>query len=122
MAQVDKCAMKVFLDNLDVLLERDVVLDVVLCKLHPDDEGLVELFVHFDVVPNEVLPDLSTDLSWDTFAKSISETATGWQVDRGPDLRQPAIDPLLEGRLVLGLAEDHLVDLVFEARGDLVSV
>jgi len=60
--QVHERAMKVLLDNFDVLLESDLVLDVVLCKSDSDEQGFIQGFVHSHVVANKVLPDFTANL------------------------------------------------------------
>lgn len=74
-AQVDKCTMQVFFHNLDILLERHIVLNVVLRKAYPHKQCLIQLLVHSQFIAYEALPSLAANLYRHAFLESFSEAA-----------------------------------------------
>ena len=120
--KVNECAMQVLFHHLDILLESDVVLNVVLGKSHSDEQRIVELLICPQFVANEVLPGLASHFDGDSLLEGVFEASAPRQVRLGPDLRQPAINPLPEQCLVRRLAKDHLIDFLFEPRAHLICL
>ena len=78
--------MQILFDYLDVLLKSYVVLDVFFGKSYAHEESVIELFIHAEIITDEILPGFTSDFHGYTFFECISESPCRGQIDFIPYL------------------------------------
>lgn len=70
-AQIDKCPMQIFINNLDILAKLLILANVILGKSNPLKQTVVHVLVYSESISNESCPNFTAYFHWNALFERI---------------------------------------------------